>query len=61
MAADPPEHAASDTPDEDLLEFLGSTDTQTNDASWYDFLRATDTDKLTRRKARAVAQPENKK
>ena len=36
-----------------MLEFLGSVDTQVDDASWFDFLRSNDIGKLAKRKGAA--------
>lgn len=52
--------ASGDDVDQDLLEFLGSVDTQTDDSSWFDFLRATDIGKLAKEKS-APAAPQEKK
>jgi hypothetical protein len=38
---------AAETPDEGLLEFLGSVDTE--DPAWHDYLARTDIDKVARR------------
>ena len=58
MAADKP--ASADDVDQDLLEFLGSVDTQTDDGSWFDFLRSTDIGKLATEKIKLTAPQEKK-
>ena len=51
---------AAEDVDQDLLEFLGSEDPQTDDSSWFDFLRSTDIGKLAKAKPRAATPQENK-
>ena len=52
--------AAADEVDQDLLEFLGSVDTQTDDSSWFEFLRSTDIGKLAAKKPRPALPREKK-
>ena len=53
--------SAADDVDQDLLEFLGSVDTQTDDSSWFDFLRSTDIGKLAKEKSPPAAPQEKKR
>lgn len=53
--------SSADDVDQDLLEFLGSVDTQTDDSSWFDFLRSTDIGKLAKEKAPPAAPQEKKR
>ena len=60
LAADKPAPAGADEVDQDLLEFLGSVDTQTDDGSWFDFLRSTDIGKLAKEKIKPAVPQETK-
>jgi hypothetical protein len=51
---------AAEDVNQDLLEFLGSADTQTDESSWFDFLRATDIGKLAKAKPKPAAPQEKK-
>lgn len=59
------EHAPAAAPaedvDQDLLEFLGSVDSQTDDSSWFEFLRTTDIGKLAKEKSKPAAPKEKKR
>jgi hypothetical protein len=62
VAADkvPPPRAVAEDVDQDLLEFLGSVDAQTDDKSWFEFLRSTDIGRLAKGKPRPAAPQEKK-
>jgi len=46
---------AAEAPDEGLLEFLGSVDTE--DKDWHDYLARTDIDKIARRAGNGAGNP----
>ncbi len=46
---------ASDTPDDGLLEFLGSVDSE--DKDWHDYLARTDIDEIARRAGTQAGDP----
>lgn len=46
---------AAEAPDDGLLEFLGSVDTE--DKDWHDYLARTDIDKIARRAGNGPANP----
>jgi len=50
-----PLHAADKAADADLLEYLGSVDS--NEAAWHDYLASTDVDKLVKPAAARPAAP----
>lgn len=59
LAADQAMAPGNDAVDQDLLEFLGSVDTQSDDSSWFDFLRETDIGKLVKAKPKP-SKPQEK-
>ncbi len=48
-------------PDDELLEFLGSVDSDTDDEAWLDYLSQTDIVKVARARKAAPADPEGEK
>jgi hypothetical protein len=72
-AATPPPKAAPATappakwarpaaaPDDELLEFLGSVDSEEGDEAWLDYLSQADIGKAARKQKAAAADPEGEK
>ena len=61
FAAEKPPVIAAEQVDQDLLEFLGSVDTQVDENDWFEFLRSTDIGKLAKAKSKPTPPPQESK